>query len=88
MHEVSKFKIVEAKQQTYSCYLDSKLDIFNIYMPKHTCINNELAIKGIKLINMITKSLTHKQKQLTILLQNRFKHQSKYLNYIINMLLG
>jgi hypothetical protein len=68
MHGVSKFKIVEAKQQTYSCYLDSKLDIFNIYMPKYTCMNHGLTLKDIKLIIMLLKSLTHKQKQLTVLL--------------------
>jgi len=68
MHEVSKFKIAEAKQQTYSCYLDLKLDIFNIYMPKHTCMNHGLTLKDIKLIIMLLKSLTHKQKQFTILL--------------------
>jgi hypothetical protein len=38
MHEVPKLKITEAKQQTYSCYLNSRLDIFNIYMPKHEII--------------------------------------------------
>ena len=74
MHEVPKFKTTKVEQQTYSCYLDSKLDIFNIYMPKHTCVNHELALKDIKLINMLPKSLTHKQKKLIILLQNRFKH--------------
>ena len=74
MHEVSKFKTTKAEQQTYLCYLDLKLDIFNIYMSKHTCVNHELALKDIKLINMLPKSLTHKQKQLIILLQNRFKH--------------
>jgi hypothetical protein len=57
-------------------------------MSKHTCMNHELALKYIKLINMLPKSLTCKQKQLTILLQNIFKHQLKYLKYIINMLLG
>ena len=72
----------------YSYYLDSKLVIFNIYIPKHTCMNHGLALKYIELIKMLPKYLTHKQKQLTILLQNIFKHQSKYLKYIINMLLG
>jgi hypothetical protein len=41
-------------------YLDSRLDIFNIYMPKHTCMNHKLALKDIILINMLSKSLTHK----------------------------
>jgi hypothetical protein len=68
MHGVSKFKTIKAKQQTYSCYLDSKLDIFNIYMSKHTCMNYELSLKDIKLINMIPRYLTHKQKQLIVLL--------------------
>jgi hypothetical protein len=48
--------------------LDSKLDIFNIYMPKHTCMNHGLTLKDIKLTIMLLKSLTHKQKQLTVLL--------------------
>ena len=51
-------------------------------------MNHGLALKDIKLINMFLKSLTHKQKQLIVLLQNKFKHQSKYLKYIINMLLS
>ena len=58
-------------------------------MPKHTCRNNELALKDIKLINMLPKSLIYKQKQLTILLQNISKHQSKYLKihhqYVIRL---
>jgi hypothetical protein len=58
MHEVSKFKATKAKKQTYSCY--SKLDIFYIYMSKCTCMNHERALKSIKLINMLPKSLTHK----------------------------
>ena len=50
MYEVPKFKTTKDKQQTYSCYLNSKLDIFKIYMPKYTCMNYELALKNIKLI--------------------------------------
>jgi hypothetical protein len=88
MHEVSKFKTIKPKQQTYSSYFDSKLDIFNIYMSKHTCMNHVLTMKDIKLINMLSKFVTHKQNQLVVLLQNKFKHQSKYLKYIINMVLG
>jgi hypothetical protein len=38
-------------------------------------MNYELALKDIKLINMLSKYLTHKQKQLIVLLQNRFKYQ-------------
>jgi hypothetical protein len=75
MHRVPKFETIKAKQQIYSCYLDSKLDIFNFYMPKNTSMNHELALKNIKLINILSKSLIHKQKHLTVLLQNRFKHQ-------------
>ena len=60
MHEFSKLKTTKAKKQLYSYYLDSKLDIFNIYMLKHTCMNHELALKDIKLINILLKSLTHK----------------------------
>ena len=74
MYAVPKFKTTEAKQQIYSCYFNSKLDIFNIYILKHTCANHELALKDIKLFNMLPKILTHKQKQFTVLLQNRFKH--------------
>ena len=68
MQKVLKFKTTKATQQTYSCYLDSKLDIFNIYMPKHTCMNHKFILKDIKLINMLPKSLTHKQKHLIVLL--------------------
>jgi hypothetical protein len=68
MQELSKFKTTKAKQQTYSCYLDLKLDIFNIYMLKHTCMNYELSLKDIKLITIIPSFLTQKQKQLIILL--------------------
>jgi hypothetical protein len=45
MHEIPKFKTIKAKQQKYSYYLDSKLNIFNIYMPKHICMNQEIALK-------------------------------------------
>jgi hypothetical protein len=41
-----KFQTTKANQQTHSYYLDSKHDIFNIYMPKHTCMNHELARKS------------------------------------------
>jgi hypothetical protein len=46
MHEVPKFKTTKDNQQACSRYLDSKLDIFNIYMPKHTFMNHELALKS------------------------------------------
>ena len=63
-----EFQSSKLSKLTYSCYLDSKLDIFNIYMSKHTCMNYELSLKDIKLINMIPRYLTHKQKQLIVLL--------------------
>jgi len=88
MYEVPKFKTTKDKQQIYSCYLISKLDIFKIYMPKHTCMNYELALKKYQIDHMFLKSLTHKQKQLNILLKNKSKNRSKYLKYIIKMLLG
>lgn len=55
MYKVSIFKTTKAKHQTYPFYLDSKLDIFNIYMPKYTCMNHKMALKDIKLINMLPK---------------------------------
>ena len=63
-----EFQSSKISKLTYSCYLDLKLDIFNIYMSKHTCMNYELSLKNIKLINMIPRYLTHKQKQLIVLL--------------------
>jgi hypothetical protein len=63
-----EFQSSKISKLTYSCYLDLKLDIFNIYMSKHTCMNYELSLKDIKLINMIPRYLTHKQKQLIVLL--------------------
>jgi hypothetical protein len=45
MNEVPKLKTTKAKQQAYSCHFGSKLDIFNIYMPKHTCMNYEFSLK-------------------------------------------
>ena len=79
MQEISKFKTTKAKQQTYSCYLDSKLDISNIYMLKHTCMNHKLALKDIKLINILSNSLTHKQKASYCFITKQFQAPIKIL---------
>ena len=63
MHEVLEFKTTKVKQQTYSCYLNSILDIFNVYMSRHIFMNHELALKtsidqhASKIFNLETTKL-------------------------------